>query len=101
MLNSLEALAGKISPGSGKNSPSNGTAGGGGGSEMIDSNGNNKLLAGYQLRTKLPYQKPGLSNNNNNCNVVNNTPAAAGIVPVLVWNQTTSIRSYERPPAVA
>ncbi|XP_061515144.1 CUGBP Elav-like family member 2 isoform X2 [Anopheles gambiae] len=81
MLNSLEALAGKISPGSGKNSPSNGTAGGGGGSEMIDSNGNNKLLAGYQLRTKLPYQKPGLSNNNNNCNVVNNTPAAAGIVP--------------------
>ena len=81
MLNSLEALAGKISPGSGKNSPSNGTGGGGGGSEMIDSNGNNKLLAGYQLRTKLPYQKPGLSNNNNNCNVVNNTPAAAGIVP--------------------
>uniref|UniRef100_A0A182VUV4 Uncharacterized protein n=1 Tax=Anopheles minimus TaxID=112268 RepID=A0A182VUV4_9DIPT len=79
MLNSLEALAGKISPGSGKNSPSapNGTTG----SELIDSNGNNKLLSGYHLRTKLPYQKPGLSNNNNNCNVVNNTPAAAGIVP--------------------
>ncbi|XP_049282562.1 CUGBP Elav-like family member 2 isoform X2 [Anopheles funestus] len=79
MLNSLEALAGKISPGSGKNSPStpNGTTTG----ELIDSNGNNKLLSGYHLRTKLPYQKPGLSNNNNNCNVVNNTPAAAGIVP--------------------
>ncbi|XP_050077172.1 CUGBP Elav-like family member 2 isoform X3 [Anopheles maculipalpis] len=80
MLNSLEALAGKISPGSGKNSPSapNGANAGG---ELIDSNGNNKLLSGYHLRTKLPYQKPGLSNNNNNCNVVNNTPAAAGIVP--------------------
>uniref|UniRef100_A0A182NEI9 Uncharacterized protein n=1 Tax=Anopheles dirus TaxID=7168 RepID=A0A182NEI9_9DIPT len=79
MLNSLEALAGKISPGSGKNSPSapNGAAGG----ELIDSNGNNKLLSGYHHRTKLPYQKPGLSNNNNNCNVVNNTPAAAGIAP--------------------
>uniref|UniRef100_A0A182MG24 Uncharacterized protein n=1 Tax=Anopheles culicifacies TaxID=139723 RepID=A0A182MG24_9DIPT len=79
MLNSLEAIAGKISPGSGKNSPStpNGTTT----SELIDSNGNNKLLSGYHLRTKLPYQKPGLSNNNNNCNVVNNTPAAAGIVP--------------------
>uniref|UniRef100_A0A182YMF4 Uncharacterized protein n=1 Tax=Anopheles stephensi TaxID=30069 RepID=A0A182YMF4_ANOST len=81
MLNSLETLAGKISPGSGKNSPSapNGATTGGG--ELIDSNGNNKLLSGYHLRTKLPYQKPGLSNNNNNCNVVNNTPAAAGIVP--------------------
>ncbi|XP_053675891.1 CUGBP Elav-like family member 2 [Anopheles nili] len=78
MLNSLEALAGKISPGSGKNSPSapNGATG-----ELLDSNGNNKLLSGYHHRTKLPYQKPGLSNNNNNCNVVNNTPAAAGIVP--------------------
>uniref|UniRef100_A0A182P7E5 Uncharacterized protein n=1 Tax=Anopheles epiroticus TaxID=199890 RepID=A0A182P7E5_9DIPT len=81
MLNSLEALAGKISPGSGKNSPSAPNGAATGGSELIDSNGNNKLLAGYHLRTKLPYQKPGLSNNNNNCNVVNNTPAATGIVP--------------------
>uniref|UniRef100_A0A182QUN3 Uncharacterized protein n=1 Tax=Anopheles farauti TaxID=69004 RepID=A0A182QUN3_9DIPT len=83
MLNSLEALAGKISPGSGKNSPSapNGAASAGG--DLLDTNGNNKLLSGYHLRTKLPYQKPGLSNNNNNCNVVNNTPAAAGVpIPV-------------------
>uniref|UniRef100_A0A182F585 Uncharacterized protein n=1 Tax=Anopheles albimanus TaxID=7167 RepID=A0A182F585_ANOAL len=87
MLNSLEAIAGKISPGSGHNSPT--TLGGGGGvgggqqhgtgsAELIDSNGNSsKLLSGYQLRTKLPYQKPGLSNNNNTGNMVNNTPAAA------------------------
>ncbi|XP_065078445.1 CUGBP Elav-like family member 2 isoform X2 [Ochlerotatus camptorhynchus] len=69
MLNSLEALAGKISPGSGKSSPSSG----------IDSNGNKVLLGGYAHHhhhllsaAKHPYQKPGLSNNNNNSNVVNN-----------------------------
>ncbi|KFB39934.1 hypothetical protein ZHAS_00007315 [Anopheles sinensis] len=86
MLNSLEALAGKISPGSGKNSPSGPNGAGGllaAGGELIDSNGNNKLLSGYHHRTKLPYQKPGLSNNNNNCNVVNNTPAAAGAGSIL------------------
>ncbi|XP_055549246.1 CUGBP Elav-like family member 2 isoform X2 [Wyeomyia smithii] len=78
MLNSLEALAGKISPGSGKNSPSSG----------LDSNGNKVLLGGYvhhhhQLlqSAKHPYQKPGLSNNNNNSNVVNN-PANGALVAV-------------------
>ncbi|XP_049533693.1 CUGBP Elav-like family member 2 isoform X2 [Anopheles darlingi] len=88
MLNSLEAIAGKISPGSGHNSPTTLSGGGQqhggtGSGELIDSNGNSsKLLSGYQLRTKLPYQKPGLSNNNNTGNMVNNTPAAAtaGIV---------------------
>ncbi|XP_058453446.1 CUGBP Elav-like family member 2 isoform X2 [Malaya genurostris] len=89
MLNSLEALAGKISPGSGKSSPSSG----------IDSNGNKVLLGGYAHHhhhllhsAKHPYQKPGLSNNNNNSNVVNNpangalvaATAAAAVVGTLV-----------------
>ncbi|XP_058814548.1 CUGBP Elav-like family member 2 isoform X2 [Topomyia yanbarensis] len=76
MLNSLEALAGKISPGSGKSSPASG----------IDNNGNKVLLGGYAHHhhhllhsAKHPYQKPGLSNNNNNSNVVNN-PANGALV---------------------
>ncbi|XP_062705209.1 CUGBP Elav-like family member 2 isoform X2 [Aedes albopictus] len=75
MLNSLEALAGKISPGSGKSSPSSG----------IDNNGNKVLLGGYGHHhhhllsaAKHPYQKPGLSNNNNNSNVVNNAALING-----------------------
>ncbi|XP_062552974.1 uncharacterized protein LOC134218123 [Armigeres subalbatus] len=75
MLNSLEALAGKISPGSGKSSPSSG----------IDNNGNKVVLGGYGLlhpqllsAAKHPYQKPGLSNNNNNSNVVKNAALING-----------------------
>ncbi|XP_055637686.1 CUGBP Elav-like family member 2 isoform X2 [Toxorhynchites rutilus septentrionalis] len=76
MLNSLEALAGKISPGSGKSSPSS----------AIDSNGNKVLLGAYAHHhhlhaAKHPYQKPGLSNNNNNSNVVNN-PANGALMAV-------------------
>ncbi|XP_055595925.1 uncharacterized protein LOC129746340 [Uranotaenia lowii] len=82
MLNSLEVLAGKISPGSGKNSPP--TVG-------LDGNGNKVLLGGggYAAQhnhhhsllhaAKHPYQKPpGHSNNNITSNVVNNPMVNAG-----------------------
>lgn len=70
MLNSLEALAGKISPGSGKNSPQQG----------LDNNANK--INHVNHNTIHPYQKPAvllqnqnqqnINNNNINNNVHNN-----------------------------
>lgn len=52
MLNSLEALAGKISPGSGKNSPSHQQQ-----QQQFDSNANKITAAGHLAHLVHPYHK--------------------------------------------
>lgn len=51
MLSSLDALAGKISPGSGKNSPK----------QHLDNNANKIGISNHNVNVH-PYQKPSIQN---------------------------------------
>ena len=85
MLHTLDSLAGKISPGSGKNSP-----------QGIDNNGNKLNHFNYNTH---PYQKPPTVSNNakvislnnrvDNSHPQNLPPVVTNIVPTIA-SQTTS-----------